>query len=115
MITHKKDIFFTIIYQEEEIKVATYEGEYRNLMILINEKIYVEDFGECKSIGRCGTCLVETECLSASSEIMERNEKATLEKSAIKKQNLRLSCQLMINDSLQNARIKVVEERVDLR
>jgi len=46
---------------------------------------------------------------------MERNEKATLEKSAVKKQNLRLSCQIMINDSLKNAIIKIVEEREDLR
>ena len=115
MITLIRDIFFTLIYQEEAIKIATYEGEYRNLMILINEKIYVEDFGECKGIGRCGTCLVEAEGLTASAEIMQRNEKATLEKSAVKNQNLRLSCQIMINDSLKNAIIKIVEERVDLR
>lgn len=115
MITHTKDIFFTLIYQNEEIKIATYEGEYRNLMILINEKIYVEDFGECKGTGRCGTCLVEAEGLSPLADVMQRNEKSTLEKSAIKKDNLRLSCQLMINNSLQNAIITVVEERVDLR
>jgi 2Fe-2S ferredoxin len=115
MITRTRDIFFTIIYQNQEIKVITYEGEYRNLMILINEKIYVEDFGECKGTGRCGTCLVEAEGLSPLAEIMQRNEKSTLEKSAIKKDNLRLSCQLMVNHFLQNARIKIVEERVDLR
>lgn len=115
MITPTRDIFFTLIYGNEEIKVATYEGEYRNMMILINEKIYVEDFGECKGTGRCGTCLVEAEGLSALADEMQRNEKSTLAKSGIKKYNLRLSCQLMINDSLQNATIKIVEERVDLR
>ena len=115
MITLIRDIFFTLSDHEAAIKIATYEGEYGNLMILINEKIYVEDFGECKGIGRCGTCLVEAEGLAASAEIMQRNEKATLEKSAVKNQNLRLSCQIMINDSLKNAIIKIVEERVDMR
>jgi 2Fe-2S ferredoxin len=115
MVTHEKDIFFTLIYFEEEIKVATYEGEFRNLMILINEKIYLEDFGECKGIGRCGTCLVEVEGLHPSANDMERNEKSTLQKCPVKKDNMRLSCQIMINGALQNAAIKIVEEREDVR
>jgi len=114
MTTHKKDITFKLVYFDEEIKVETYEGEFRNLMILINEKIYVEDFGECKGIGRCGTCLVEAEGISGNNE-MERNEKSTLAKCAVKKANLRLSCQIMINKSLQNSVIKIVEEREDVR
>jgi ferredoxin, 2Fe-2S len=114
MTTHKNDITFILVYFDEEIKVETYEGEFRNLMILINEKIYVEDFGECKGIGRCGTCLVETEGMSGNSE-MERNEKSTLGKCAVKKVNLRLSCQIMINKSLHNSVIKIVEEREDVR
>ncbi len=115
MSTHEKDIIFTLIYSDEEIKVATYEGEFRNLMILINEKIYVEDFGECKGIGRCGTCLVEIVGLKGLASSMERNEKNTLEKCAVKKSNLRLSCQIMISAALKNTIIKVVEEREDVR
>jgi len=115
MIEHKKDIFFTLISFDEKIKVATYEGEFRNLMMLINEKIYVEDFGECKGIGRCATCLVEVEGVGDAASFMDRNEKSTLEKAAVKKPNLRLSCQIMINSALQNASIKIVEEREDLR
>jgi ferredoxin, 2Fe-2S len=114
MTTHTNDITFTLVYFDEEIKVETYEGEFRNLMILINEKIYVEDFGECKGIGRCGTCLVETDRMNGSAE-MDRNEKSTLQKCAVKKANLRLSCQIMINKSLQNSVIKIVEEREDVR
>jgi 2Fe-2S ferredoxin len=115
MITQERDIIFTLIYFDEEIKVATYEGEFRNLMILINEKMYVEDFGECRGIGRCGTCLVEVENLGTAASVMERNEKSTLSKVALKKPNLRLSCQIMINSALQNSRIKIVEEREDVR
>ena len=115
MIDRNRDIHFTILYNTEEIKIATYEGEFRNLMVLINEKIYVEDFGECKGIGRCGTCLVEVDGLYGPSTAMERNERSTLEKCAVKKPNLRLSCQVMINASLKKAKIRIVEEREDVR
>lgn len=114
MITHRNDIAFTLVYFDEKIKVETYEGEFRSLMSLINEKIYVEDFGECKGIGRCGTCLIVAEGMSGSA-VMDRNEKSTLEKCAVKRANLRLSCQIMINKSLQNSVIKIVEEREDVR
>ena len=109
------DIFFSLIYSDEELEVSTYEGEYRNLMILINEKIYVEDFGECRGTGRCGTCLVEVEGVTDLALHLERNEKSTLEKCAVKRPNLRLSCQIMINSALHNAKITIVEERVDVR
>ncbi len=115
MITKERDIQFTLIYFDEEKTVNTHEGEFRNLMILINEKIFVEDFGECKGIGRCGTCLVEVEGLNGMNSEMDRNEKSTLEKCAVKKENLRLSCQIMIDHSLNNSLIKVVEEREDVR
>ena len=115
MITHQRDIIFNLVYLDETITVATYEGEFRNLMVLINEKIYVEDFGECKGIGRCGTCLIEVEGLPVESMKMDRNEKSTLQKCAVKGKNLRLSCQVMINSTLHNATIKVVEEREDVR
>ncbi len=112
---HYRDIVFSLTYFNETITVTTYEGEYRNLMVLINEKIYLEDFGECKGIGRCGTCLVEVNGLDASASVMERNEKATLAKCQTGMQNLRLACQIMINNALHNATIKIVEEREDVR
>lgn len=115
MIERNRDITFTLRYGEEEIKVETYEGEFRNLMVLINEKIFVEDFGECKGIGRCGTCLVIAEGIGDAGSVMERNEKSTLGKCAVQHANLRLSCQVMINSNLQNACIEIVEERQDLR
>lgn len=115
MMDRKREINFTILHNDEEITVSTYEGEFRNLMVLINEKIYVEDFGECKGIGRCGTCLIVAEGLDISASAMDRNEKSTLKKCAAQFENLRLSCQVMINEGLQNAVIKIVEEREDVR
>jgi len=46
---------------------------------------------------------------------LDRNEKSTLQKCALKGENLRLSCQVMINSALHNTTIKVVEEREDVR
>jgi ferredoxin, 2Fe-2S len=111
---HSRDIIFSLTYFNEMINVASYEGEYRNLMVLINEKIYVEDFGECKGIGRCGTCLVEVSGPGVSASVIERNENATLSKCANGNQNLRLACQIMINSALNGATIKIVEEREDV-
>lgn len=99
---------------DEQIAVSCYEGEFRNLMVLINEKIYVEDFGECKGIGRCGTCLVEITSEFALAP-KERNEESTLKKCAVQKEGLRLSCQVLITKALQNAIIKIVEDREDVR
>jgi 2Fe-2S ferredoxin len=115
MIGRKKDICFSVFFNGEEIEVATFEGEFRNLMVLINEKLYVEDFGECKGIGRCGTCLVIAEGMGEAASMMERNEKSTLQKCTYEHANLRLSCQIMINDALRGARIQIVDDRPDVR
>ena len=114
MDSHIHSISFKLINGQEEISVHTHEGEYRNLMVLINEKIYVEDFGECKGIGRCGTCLVEIDSPQLAPD-MDRNEKSTLNKCDVQNDNLRLSCQIMVNEFLQNATVKIVENRVDVR
>ena len=114
MITPLQKIHFTILYFNENIHVTCYRGEFRNLMVLINEKIYVEDFGECKGIGRCGTCLVEITTKNILAP-MERNEESTLRKCAVQREGLRLSCQVMIDEALQDAVITIVEEREDVR
>ncbi|MEO6135041.1 MAG: 2Fe-2S iron-sulfur cluster-binding protein [Ginsengibacter sp.] len=114
MITPLQNIHFTILYFDESIAVSCHSGEFRNLMVLINEKIYVEDFGECKGIGRCGTCLVEITSKNVLAP-MERNEASTLKKCAVQREGLRLSCQVMIDEALQNTVITIVEEREDVR
>ena len=71
-----KDISMKVIYEAEEFQLATYQGEYRNLMMLLYDKIYIEDFGECKGIGRCGTCMVEIIETKNVLPGLERNEEA---------------------------------------
>ncbi len=107
MVIQKCDIKFSIISDGEEHVVETYRGEYRNLMVLIMDKIYVEDFGECKGMGRCGTCIVEVlESENNTPEIV-RNEEATLKKTGVVNTNARLSCQILVDDDLKNALIRV--------
>lgn len=107
-------IKFRLTFLNESIEVNCRRGEFRNLMVLINEKMFVPDFGECKGIGRCGTCLVNVQSkipLPSSN----RNEMATLAKCAVQEPEVRLSCQIMIDEFLDGAEIYICEEREDVR
>lgn len=107
MVIQKCDISFTIVDQNEEHIVETYAGEYRNLMSLISDKIYVEDFGECKGMGRCGTCVVEIIKTENEFLSLERNEQATIKKTGITNPNYRLACQILINSDLKNTTFRI--------
>ncbi|MGH2647527.1 MAG: 2Fe-2S iron-sulfur cluster-binding protein [Ginsengibacter sp.] len=107
MVIQKRDISFTIIGEDEEHVIETYAGEYRNLMALITDKIYIEDFGECKGMGRCGTCVIEI--IKTENELLslERNEEATIKKTGITNPNYRLACQVLINEQLKNTTFRI--------
>ncbi len=108
MTIPKPHIQFTLIDGEEEHVVNTYTSEYRNLMVLINEKIYLEDFGECKGMGRCGTCVVEVIDNDGGLHSFDRNEEATIKKTGITNPNYRLSCQILIDEKLTNATFRIL-------
>jgi 2Fe-2S ferredoxin len=109
-VTQQEAIHFTVIYEGQEIDVNTYTHEYRNLMVLLNEKIFLENFGECGGQGRCATCIVEITGLNGRSSEMDRNEPYTLEKAGALKPGIRLSCHLKITKDLGNVIITVKEE-----
>jgi len=100
----------TVIYEEDVYELETYEGEYRNLMMLIFDKIFTEEFGECRGMGRCGTCMVEIPGDHQELGPMERNEESTIRKITAPRKDVRLSCQLLINASLQNIKVKILRE-----
>ena len=102
-----KNIHLKVMYGEEEYHLETYTNEYRNLMMLLYDKIYLEDFGECKGMGRCGTCMVEIVATKNELPYLERNEETTLKKTGVTNVNLRLACQILVNEALQNATIRV--------
>lgn len=101
-----KLISFNIIIDGSSRNIETPRNSYRNLMVLIKDMFYPDGFGECGGMGRCGTCMVRVhQTISAT----ERNESATLAKMNITDDQIRLSCQLLINDTLEDAIIELLE------
>jgi 2Fe-2S ferredoxin len=109
MQQQQNDIIFMIINDGEEVPVHTYKGEYRDLRALINDRCYVEDFGQCGGLGRCGTCLVDIHEGSAHLQELTRNEATTLNKAGMNYLGARLSCQIPINDELSNTVIHILD------
>lgn len=107
MNEERKEITITIINVGEEYVVKTYLNEYRNLMVLLNNNIYLENFGECGGQGRCATCLVKVSGLKGNANTMERNEKATINKTGLGDSNIRLACQILITEDLNEAVIDI--------
>ncbi|HTN19884.1 MAG TPA: 2Fe-2S iron-sulfur cluster-binding protein [Pelobium sp.] len=102
------NIHFEISYGGETHQIVTRQNEYVNLMMLIYDQFADEEFGECRGMGKCGTCMVEL--LNDSQELVgfDRNEATTLAKMNVSQQNIRLSCQLMIDEKLNGLRIRVL-------
>ena len=103
----KNDIIITIINDGQGQTVKTFTNEYRNLMVLLNNTIYLESFGECGGQGRCATCLVTIKGLQGKANIIERNENATIIKTGLDVLNMRLSCQVLINADLHGAIVEI--------
>lgn len=105
-----RDIRILVDYDGATTEVLTYEGEYRNLMVLIRDKVFFGYFGECGGQGRCGTCVVEV--IEAPPELQqyERNEARTLERNDISDPKYRLACQIYIDKArLNDAHFRVWE------
>ncbi len=105
-----KTICITVLYSSEEYKIQTYAGEYRDLKCLIQDKLFAEDFGQCGGMGRCGTCIVSI-IGTAEVQDFQRNEATTLCRVAPGIANIRLSCQIPVDDQLSNLTIIVLENR----
>lgn len=107
MLNKNKDILINVLLNGKKYELHTFQGEYRSLMMLLNDKLYLEDFGECKGIGRCSTCCVLLLGSSESLRVKERNEASTLTKHDKLKDNIRLSCQINIDRSLNGLYLKI--------
>ena len=68
---------------------------------------FIGDFGECKGMGRCGTCVVEILESTNHMSCMVRNEEVTLKKTGVAIANISLSCQILVNDDSKNAIIRI--------
>lgn len=99
-------ISLKVMLEGETYHLETYPNEYRNLMMLIYDKISPEDFGECLGMGKCGTCLIEIEP-GIRLNSFNRNEDTTLIKAKSDK-GLRLACQILIDEHLNGITVKVI-------
>jgi 2Fe-2S ferredoxin len=106
----KATIRFTVTHRGVTHEVSTSPHEYRSLMALLYDKFYFEDFGECKGIGRCGTCHVILEEAQPDLLMRSGNEQTTLSKMENVSVNSRLSCQILITEAMHGLRFSIVEE-----
>ncbi|CAN5744918.1 hypothetical protein BH10BAC3_BH10BAC3_09060 [soil metagenome] len=108
MVSEKTGIYFTARCEGEKYELQTYKGEYRNLMVLLYDKIYIENFGECKGMGRCGTCVIKVQGLHFNK--LERNEASTLNKMGLDATDIRLACQVMVDEHLANVTVTTIND-----
>lgn len=107
-MNNQEAILIKIISNGEEYLINTYRNEYRSLMVLIQDNFYQDNFGECGGMGRCATCQVQL--INVQKVVsMDRNEFSTLSKQGITDSSIRLSCQLLIDKSLHEATITVLD------
>ena len=102
------EISFRVLYAGVLHTVSTHSREYVSLMSLLKDRIYPQDFGECGGVGRCGTCLVKIE--SDQSPSLIGKEANTLDKMGIDDPDLRLACQIQVDESLNNIVITVMSD-----
>ncbi|HEY4149069.1 MAG TPA: 2Fe-2S iron-sulfur cluster-binding protein [Chitinophagaceae bacterium] len=102
------DIAVTISCNGHDTIVHTYEHEYRSLMQLIRDQVFVEDFGECGGMGRCATCKVVALNHEYTPEDYERNEWATLTKAGDEIPPTRLSCQVAIDKKADRVHFSIL-------
>lgn len=100
---------FTVIHDGAENIFAVRKGEYRNLMVLLKDKICPDDFGQCGGMGRCGTCLVKLSGLEEPLALSYRNEETTLRKMGIEDPAIQLSCGIEIDEDLRNIVVELLD------
>lgn len=103
----EQKIIITVIADEINYEITTFPNEYRNLMMLIFDRVSPDDFGECFGMGKCGTCLIEIIHGKGLTDF-DRNESNTLNKTGINHPKMRLSCQLLIDEYCDGMIVKIV-------
>lgn len=108
MESKSNDIRIDVTWNGAMHTFRVHPHEYRSLMALIYDKIYIENFGDCKGIGRCGTCHVHI--LSNHPHLLTRegNETTTLGKMPVTVANSRLACHIPIDHEIDGLHVAVV-------
>ncbi|MCQ6958351.1 2Fe-2S iron-sulfur cluster-binding protein [Mucilaginibacter aquariorum] len=103
-----EDITVQVTYDGQQHELRTYSNEYRSLMMLIYDRIYIEGFGECLGMGKCGTCVIEITEKKQNPTAYERNGDANLLRAGRQNKNICLSCQLMIDEQLDGLTVRIL-------
>ena len=106
-MNYKKDIEILAFKGGEKFKLFTYDNEYRSLVELLFDNLYLENFGECKGMGRCSTCLIKIKSKTDKVNDYNGNELATLKKHNFNNLGYRLSCQIIIDKNLNLVEIEL--------
>jgi 2Fe-2S ferredoxin len=106
----ERTIHIHVKVQGKEFVLDTFPNEYSNLMMLIYDKIYPDNFGDCKGIGRCGTCHIKILSPALTLTHPDRNEKTTLSRLEASNTDSRLACQILINSSINDLRVEVLND-----
>jgi 2Fe-2S ferredoxin len=109
----KKEIRVYIRKDGVEKALYAYSNEYRNLMELLNDKLFLECFGECRGIGRCGTCAVEIISQNLILQEPERNEQTTLTRIYGSQKEIRLACQILIEPLINGLCLQLLGATTD--
>ncbi|MEZ5016106.1 MAG: 2Fe-2S iron-sulfur cluster-binding protein [Flavipsychrobacter sp.] len=105
-----KELKVYILDNDSRYEIKTFRAEYRNLMELIRNNIYVDCFGECGGMGRCATCLIEILDQKTGITSQERNEESTISRIGGRSKKLRLSCQILIDESIEGLTVRILDE-----
>lgn len=105
----EKTICLTVYFEGRTYSIQSYPYEYRSLMALLYDKIYIDDdFGECRGMGRCGTCVIQILNPKKGITFFDRNEKATLSKMGINEDHIHLSCQIELNEHVDGLEFEIL-------
>jgi 2Fe-2S ferredoxin len=113
MQKREKEITIRIRKDGAEKALYAYPNEYRNLMELLHDKLYLEDFGACRGVGRCGTCAVKIISENVFLEKPERNEQTTLTRTYSSQKQVRLACQILIEPGINGLCLELIEANTE--
>ena len=103
------EISFKIQYAGTLYSICTHSTEYGSLMTLLKDRIYPQDFGECGGVGRCGTALVNIKNYNGPPSLIGK-ETNTLTKMGVNDPFARLSCQIQVDENLDNTIITILSD-----
>ncbi|MBX3253496.1 MAG: 2Fe-2S iron-sulfur cluster binding domain-containing protein [Chitinophagaceae bacterium] len=92
MDIEKQMIHVTLLHKGEAHNVQVSRDQYHSLMSLLSDHLAIAGFAICNGMGSCGTCRVDIVQHRSSSGVS------------------RLSCEIQINEELENAQIIIPDQ-----